>query len=93
MFITTQVKSVLVAGDVVYSDLLNNQNINSYPLSSEFVFENIFATFRGDREALTNEDLRFIQNRFVPFPTNEQMVLDAGEDIKIRLKEILKNNF
>ncbi|HBY67022.1 MAG: hypothetical protein CMC07_03265 [Flavobacteriaceae bacterium] len=93
MFITTQVKSVLVAGDVVYRDLLNNQNINSYPLSSEFVFENIFATFRGDRGALTNEDLRFIQNRFVPFPTNEQMVLDAGEDIKIRLKEILKNNF
>ena len=93
MFLTLQEKSVLVKGDVIYRDLLKNQNINSYPLASEFLFENIFATYRGDKEALTNEDLQFIQNRFVPFPPNEQMVFDAGEDIKIRLKEILKQNF
>jgi len=93
MFLTLQEKSVLVKGDVIYRDLLKNQNINSYPLASEFLFENIFATYRGDKEALTNDDLRFIQNRFVPFPPNEQMVFDAGEDIKIRLKEILKQNF
>lgn len=93
LHITRQEKQVLIGGDVVYRDLLKNQNIDSYPLSSEFIFENVFATFRGDREALTNDDLRIIQNRFIPFPSNEQMVLDAGEDLKIRLKEILKNNF
>ncbi|PVW13532.1 hypothetical protein [Marixanthomonas spongiae] len=91
--ITVQEKAVQVAGDVVYKDLLKNRIINDYPLASDFVFENIFATYRGDKEALSTEDWTWVQNRFVPFPSNEQMVFDAGEDLKVRLKEILKNNF
>ena len=93
LHVTTQQKSVLVNGNVTYRDLLSNQTIENHPLTSEFIFENIFATFRGDREALSGDDLQFINNRFVPFPTNEQMVFDAGEDLKVRLKEILKNEF
>jgi len=91
--ITTQEKAVQVAGDVIYKDLLNNRNLNNYPLASEFVFENIFATYRGDKQALSQNDWIWVQNRFVHFPTNEQMVFDAGEDMKERLKEILKRNF
>lgn len=93
LHVTTQQKSVLVNGNVTYRDLLSNQTIENHPLTSEFIFENIFATFRGDREALSGDDLQFINSRFVPFPTNEQMVFDAGEDMKVRLKEILKNEF
>lgn len=91
--ITTQEKAVQVAGEVIYKDLLNNRNLNNYPLASEFVFENIFATYRGDKQALSQNDWIWVQNRFVHFPTNEQMVFDAGEDMKERLKEILKRNF
>ena len=89
---TTQTKSVLVGGDVLYQDLERGRNINRYPLASEFIFENEFAKFRGDERALTEEDQDFLEFDFVPFPSNEQMVFDAGEDIKARLKEILKNN-
>jgi len=89
---TKQSKSVFVEGNVIYRNLISGQYLNRYPLSSEFIFENIFAVYRGDKRALTNEDLDWINNRFVYFPTNEQMVLDAAEDIKIRLKDILKNN-
>ncbi|MCW8980942.1 MAG: hypothetical protein OQJ83_06105 [Altibacter sp.] len=92
LFITEQSKSVLVAGNVVYRDLIARRDLNDFPLSSEFIFENIFATYQGDKRALEDEDWNLINNRFVPFPNNSQMVLDAGEDIKLRLREILKNN-
>lgn len=90
--VTTQQKNVFVGGTVIYKDLKRNQQINNFPLSTEFVFENVFATYRGDKRALSTEDIRHTENNFHPFPNNEQMVFDAGTDIKERLKEILKKN-
>ncbi|WP_026449805.1 hypothetical protein [Aequorivita capsosiphonis] len=90
--ITSQQKSVLVGGAVVYKDLSRRKQLNSFPLSSEFIFENVFAKYRGDQRALTAEDRTLIVNNFIPFPNNEQMVFDAGTDIKERFKEILKDN-
>lgn len=89
---TEQTKAVSVTGDVIYRDLLRNQQINRHPLGTEFIFENVFARFRGDERALTEEDLEFTNYDFFPFPPNQQMVLDAGTEIKARLKEILSNN-
>ncbi len=92
VLITQQSKSVFVGGTVVYRDLITSRDLNNYPLSTEFIFENTFASVRGDERALTDEDLRLLRNRFVQFPSNEQMILDAGTDIKVRLKEILKQH-
>ena len=89
---TVQEKEVFVGGTVIYTDLGRRRQINSFPLSTEFVFNNAFATFRGDERALTADDRSIINNRFVPFPNNEQMVFDAGTDIKERFKVILKDN-
>ena len=89
---TEQEKAVAVGGDVLYRDIINRRDLNRYPLATEFVFENIFATFVGDKRALTKRDYRYLKNEFIPFPSNEQMVFDAGEDIKARLKNILVNN-
>ncbi len=90
--VTTQQKSVFVGGTVVYKDLNRRQQLNSFPLSSEFIFENTFAKYRGDERALTIDDRRILNNYFIPFPNNEQMVFDAGTDIKERFKEILRDN-
>ncbi len=92
VYITTQEKAVLVGGSVIYKDLNKRRQLNSFPISSEFVFENIFAKYRGDERALTAEDRRLLANYFIPFPNNEQMVFDAGTDIKERFKEILRDN-
>ena len=89
---TEQTKATYVEGTVVYRDLVNRRDINNYPLSSEFIFENTFARYRGDERALSKEDKEFLKNDILQFPSNEQMVFDAGEDIKFRLKEILDNN-
>jgi len=92
LIVTTQQKNVFAGGTVIYKDLHRNQQINSFPLSTEFVFENVFATYRGDKRALGIEDVRLTENNFHPFPNNEQMVFDAGTVIKEQLKEILKKN-
>ncbi|RMA64867.1 hypothetical protein [Ulvibacter antarcticus] len=90
--VTVQTKGVLLGGNVIYRDLVNRRDIEDFPIGTEFVFENAFATYRGDKRALNNDDLGLINNHYVPFPTNEQMVLDAGEDLKSRLKDILERN-
>jgi hypothetical protein len=92
LLISEQSKSAFVGGDVVYRDLISRRDRDSYPLATEFIFENRFATYRGDKRALNYEDWDLINNHFIHFPSHEQMVFDAGEDIKIRLKDILKNN-
>ncbi len=88
-FESLQTKSSQILGDVVYVDLISNQVINSFPIDSGFVFENLFATYRGDERALLNEDRNLIRNRRVPFPSSEQMVYDTGEDLKAKLKDII----
>ncbi len=92
LYETVQTKSLAVDARVVYRDVKRQQNINNHPLQTQFVFENIFATFRGDERVLSHEDRRLLNNRFIPFPSNEQMLIDAGNDIKGRLSDILRRN-
>jgi len=93
-FEVEQFKSSQVIADVVYTDLKTKQTLDSFSIDSGFVFENIFGTFKGDKRALTREDREFARNRRIPFPSNEQMVFDTGEDLKHKLKKIInKYNF
>ncbi len=85
----TQFKTAQVAGLVSFTDLKTKQEINSYPLASEFVFEHIYANYDGDKRALDNDLVALLRLAAVPFPSNEQMVYDAGEDLKARLKGII----
>ena len=92
MTVTEQYKAAIVGGNVVYRDLVNRRDINTFPMSTEFIFENVFASYLGDERALSDDDLEIVNNRFVQFPTNAQLLLDASDDIKLRLREILKDN-
>ena len=84
-----QLKSTQVIARVVYEDLKQSQVLESFPIDSEFVFENLYANVRGDKRALTAEDLKILRNRRIQFPSNEQMVYDTGEDLKLKLKHII----
>ena len=86
----TQSKSAQVTGVVNFIDLNKKQNINQYPLASTFIFEHVYANYDGDKRALDNDLVSLLQLARVPFPSNEQMVYDAGEDLKNNLKNILK---
>tara|TARA_R110002051_G_scaffold56046_8_gene103995 strand:- start:45677 stop:46861 length:1185 start_codon:yes stop_codon:yes gene_type:complete len=87
----TQFKSAQVTGVVNFIDLKKQQKINQYPLISQFVFEHMYANYDGDKRALDNDLVSLLQLARVPFPSNEQMVYDAGEDLKNNLKRILNN--
>lgn len=85
----TQQKSVEVVGNVSFLDLHSQQQINSYPLASQFVFNHVYAKHNGDTSALEEDMVPLLQLSAVPFPSNEQMVYDAGEDLKAKLKGIV----
>jgi hypothetical protein len=87
-----QFKSCSIFAKVEYTSLLTNQLLNSFPLSSEFVFENIYATFKGDRRAADDNYYSFFDNKGLPFPSNEQMVYDSGNNLKQKLKTVLSRN-
>ena len=74
-----------------YKDLDSNQIIDSFAISSEFIFENLYARMRGDRRALTERDLILLENYAIPFPSNEQLVYDTSTDLKLKLKAIINN--
>ncbi|MBO9585798.1 MAG: hypothetical protein J7574_16660 [Flavobacterium sp.] len=89
-----QFKSCLVTAKVDYIDLKTNQLVQTFPISSEYVFENIYSTYKGNRGACDDNYLSYFDRRAVPFPNNEQMVFDTGEDLKAKLKDIIvKNKF
>ncbi|WP_369995612.1 hypothetical protein [Winogradskyella sp.] len=84
-----QTKSAQVIADVVYKDLKQNQVIDNFTIDSGFTFENIYGRFRGDQRALNRNDRVLLRQRQVRFPTDAQMVYDSGEDLKLKLKDII----
>jgi hypothetical protein len=87
-----QFKSCTIVAKVDYSNYTTNQLLQSFPLSSEFIFEYVYANYKGDRRAADDSYYANFDKKAVPFPTNEQMIYDTGEDLKNKLKGILSQN-
>ena len=91
---TTQSKSVEISAKIEYINLNNSQLLQSFPLQSQFVFQNISAKYNGDINAIEKDYQQLLNNRPMPFPSNEQMVYDTGEDLKAKIKNVIsQNNF
>jgi hypothetical protein len=88
----SQFKGCKITAQVDYVNAKNNQLLESFPLSSESVFENTYATYKGDKRASDDSYYSYFDRRDLPFPSNEQMVYDTGEDLKAKLKEIISRN-
>jgi hypothetical protein len=86
-----QFKTVQVTGNVEYHNLNTKQLADAFPVTSQFVFEHIYANASGDRRALENNLLPFLDLRAVPFPSEEQMIYDSGEDLKLQIKQIMNS--
>lgn len=88
----TQFKSCQVTAKVDYIDFRTNQLMNTFPVTSEFIFSYIYANYNGDKRACEQDYYQYFDRRAVPFPSNEKMVYDTGEDLKAKLKGIITNN-
>jgi hypothetical protein len=87
-----QFKSCQITAKVDYVNLRSNQILQSFPVTSEFTFENIYATYKGDRRASDDNYYSNFDKRAVAFPNSEQMIYDTGEDLKAKLKDIISRN-
>ncbi len=88
----SQIKACQVTAKVDYINFKNNQLIETFPLASEFIFSNMYATYKGDKRACEDTYYPNFSRRAVPFPSNEQMVFDTGNDLKAKLKDIIVRN-
>lgn len=84
---TYQSKEAIVRASVDVHDLKTNAKLDSKPISTTFVFENYASTFRGDSRALSRETRRRIGNSPVPFPTDEELLLDLANQMKAQVSE------
>lgn len=87
-----QFKSCQIEAKVDYINWNTNQLLQSFPIRSEFIFEHVYANYKGDRKAADDSYFSNFDKRAIPFPTNEQMIFDTGEDLKNKLKEIINQN-
>jgi hypothetical protein len=87
-----QKKTAFVAGSIDIYDLRSDQLIRTESASVEAVFQHRYGEFTGNREALSEETEEIIGGRAVPFPGNEQMLMDATELLKDRSKAVISRN-
>jgi hypothetical protein len=88
----SQIKACQVTAKVDYINFQTNQLIQTFPLASEFVFSNVYSKYKGDKRAVEETYYDNFNKRAIPFPSNEQMVFDTGNDLKAKLKEIIVKN-
>lgn len=89
---TCQVKEARVSGRLEYIDRRTNSLLKSERVTAEAIFNNFASTFRGDSRALSDETRRYLGNRPISFPTDEDLLLDAAEHLKPVIKQKIVNN-
>ncbi|MEC5166686.1 hypothetical protein RCH18_002434 [Flavobacterium sp. PL11] len=87
-----QFKSCQITAKIDYINLKSKQILKTFPITSEYVFENIHATYKGDRRASDDNYYLYFDKKSVIFPSSEQMIYDTGEDLKSKIKNIITNN-
>ena len=86
-----QTKVAKIIAQVQIVNLKTNELVDKFPLSSEFIFENIFIEFSGDTRALNSRQRRLLKNKFLPYPSNEFLTYNNSSTIKSKLKYIVSN--
>ena len=77
-----QQKSLQVRASLVLKSVPSQEVIAKLPLETVWVFRHRFGTYEGDRRALRKSWLSLVSLKQIPFPSNEQLLLDASAQIK-----------
>jgi hypothetical protein len=86
----TQSKSVLLGGRLEYLHALTGDVEFTKPINVEAVFENHYAKLiKGDRSYVTTDCRKKLNGKRTTFPTNEELMLDAAEKMKVLVKNII----
>jgi hypothetical protein len=85
-------KSSAIRGMVEFYDYKRERMLRSVPAQGESIFNHYYAIFSGDKRALSQESLKKIGNRPLPFPTDLDMMLLATNELKKMFSVILRDN-
>ena len=89
-----QMKSCQIIAKINYSNLKTNEVIQSFQINGTYDFINTYATYKGDKLACDESYWHNFKNTSVQFPNDHEMIYEAGEDLKIKAKNvIIKNRF
>ena len=86
-----RIKEAAITARYFLIDNQKEQAIDSKNLASQFIFRDSYGTYKGDRRSLDRDYINMIGRRPAPFPSNEQMIFDCGQDLKRKFKnEIIR---
>jgi len=88
---TIQTREACLHARMIVRDLRTNSIVANRNFSGRTTFENCFIEFRGDRRALSPASLNHLNNRFLPFPSDGKMLLDASCQIMPAVKNSIRN--
>lgn len=89
---TRMMKKVMVKGSIEFYDNIKKQIIKKESVATESSFEHVFAKYKGDKNALSNESKKLLRNKAIPFPSNLDMIWQTQDDMKRICKQILRRN-
>lgn len=92
VFSTEQHKATTLTAYVDVVNTKNGERLMSRQVTAESIFSNFSMRYEGDKRALSKDTKRNLGNRPVPFPTNEQMLIQAAEALSPKIKDMISNN-
>jgi hypothetical protein len=87
-----QFKQATMDGVLEYYSTNSNMLIKTMPVKGDGVFENTFAIAVGDQSALTKDSKLKLDRKPMPFPTNAELMLQAGATFKTVLHKAMMDN-
>ncbi len=85
-----QTKEAIVNGRIIVTDKKAARQVYSQNYHSRELFENYASTYTGDKRALSDVTLKNIGGKPLPFPRNEQMLLNGTENLKRELINLMR---
>ncbi|MFZ4401457.1 MAG: hypothetical protein ACOYO1_15585 [Bacteroidales bacterium] len=85
-----QTKAVIIAGNMEIINNSTRQLLKTDPVRAEWFFKNAFAKAHGDLNALSPQSSAKLQADPIPFPTNADMIMQAGYILKNTCKDLIR---
>ncbi len=87
----TQSKSMTIKGQIEYYDIKNDHIRIFVPFEVTSNFKHNFATIEGDREACSEQTLLLLNEKELPFPNENSLLLDTAKELNnIMAKELTR---
>jgi hypothetical protein len=89
---THQHKSVRIDGNVEFMSNNPRKLLKKEPIGAENVFDHRSARAVGDIEALDDQTKELLENKYIPFPDDMQMIFNTTQTLKPAIQEAIYRN-